>query len=494
MKKYLSYALGAFGHDALYQTLSMYFMIFVTSVLFTHGDKAQNAKMIGIVTTLMVVIRIGEIMFDPVIGGVVDNTKTKWGKFKPWILTGSLVASIGIILIFSDFGGLTYSNPLLYTVIFALTFLLLDIFYSFSDIAFWSMLPALSMEANERNKYGTVSRFGSTLGAQSVIIIITPLVLFFSRLMGGKPGQETGAGWLGYAVVIAILCVGGATLTVLNTNEAHSAIRENTKHTKLIDVFKVIAQNDQLLWIALSYFLFAFSYVVTNSLMMYYFRYRLGNIAAFTWVGVITCILGVISVSLYPVLQPKIGRKNIYLGGIGVMLLGYLVFVFAGDNLALVLTASGLLFLPYPLIFLSTLMHITDCVEYGQLKNGTRHESVTLSVRPLIDKLAGAFSNGVVGIVAVGAGMTGNAKPSDITSAGLLEFNSFMFYLPMILLCVSMFIFWKEVNITESAHAKILVKLQAKFGDQEHTAKSGAKNIDDKNVTDINGHITISNN
>ena len=491
MKKYLSYALGAFGHDALYQTLSMYFMIFVTSELFVHGDKAQNTKMIGIVTTLIVCIRIGEIMFDPVIGGVVDNTQTRFGKFKPWILSGSVVASIGLILIFSDYGGLTYSNPLLYLIIFGVTFLLLDIFYSFADVSFWSMLPALSMDAKERNTYGTVSRFGSTLGAQGVIIIITPLVLLFSRLTGGQPGKETATGWFGYAVVVGILCVGGAILTVMNTNESHNAIRNNTEHTKLIDVFKVIAKNDQLLWIALSYFLFAFSYVVTNSLLMYYFRYRLGNIAAFTWVGVITCILGVASVALYPVLQPRIGRKNIYIGGIAVMLLGYLVFVMAGTSLPLVLFASGLLFFPYPLIFLSTLMHITDCVEYGQLKSGTRNESVTLSVRPLIDKLAGAFSNGVVGIVAVGAGMTGAAKPSDITSSGLLEFNTFMFYLPMVLLIVAMVIFWRKVNITEQAHAKIIGELKQKLGDDGQLADELVN--DDVETNEVHHHALPNN-
>ena len=81
LKKYISYALGAFGHDAFYNTLSIYFMMFVTSQLFTN---AGDAKMVGFVTTLIVVIRVGEIAFDPIIGGVVDNTNTRWGKFKPW--------------------------------------------------------------------------------------------------------------------------------------------------------------------------------------------------------------------------------------------------------------------------------------------------------------------------------------------------------------------------------------------------------------------------
>lgn len=435
-------------------------MMFVTSQLFTNSS---DIKMVGFVTTLIVCIRVGEIMFDPVIGGVVDNTNTRWGKFKPWIMIGSIIAATGLILIFSDYWGLTTSNPILYLIIFGITFLIMDIFYSFSDIAFWSMLPALSMKNKERTMYGTFARFGSTLGAQGVIIIITPAIILFSKLFGAKNGQQTQAGWLGYACVVAVLCVGGALLTCLNTHEQHNKIRSNTKHTGVIEVFKVIARNDQLLWIALAYFLFAFSYVVTNSLIMYYFRYRLGDAGAYTWVGVITCILGVISVALFPTLEIKIKRKAIFVGGIGLMLIGYIVFVLAGTNLYLVLLAVALYFFPYPLIFLATLMAITDSVEYGQLLSGTRNESVTLSVRPLIDKLAGAASNGIVGIVAVMVGMTGNAKPSDISASGVQTFNSFMFYIPMVLLLISGAIFFVKVKLSEQKHTEIVKKLEKKL-------------------------------
>lgn len=83
VKQYTSYALGAFEHDAFYQTLSTYLMLFITSQLFDTADKAFNARMIGYVTVLMTGIRLVEIMFDPLIGGAVDNTETRWGKFKP---------------------------------------------------------------------------------------------------------------------------------------------------------------------------------------------------------------------------------------------------------------------------------------------------------------------------------------------------------------------------------------------------------------------------
>lgn len=112
-------------------------------------------------------------------------------------------------------------------------------------------------------------------------------------------------------------------------------------------------------------------------------------------------------------------------------------------------------------------MTITDSVEYGQLVNGVRNESVTLSVRPLIDKLAGAASNGIVGIVAVVAGMTGSTKPSEITAAGVSQFNMFMFYIPIVLLIIAALIFYAKVDLTEAKHAEIVAELRKRLKAQQ---------------------------
>ena len=133
---------------------------------------------------------------------------------------------------------------------------------------------------------------------------------------GTHGSEQTSAGWLGFAVVIGVVSFLGALATIIGTKEEKSAIRENTEKIRFRDVFKVIGKNDQLMWLSLSYFLFAFSYVITNSLLIYYFKYVMGRAAAFSTVGVITAILGVISVALFPTLVSLIHRRAIYLGGI----------------------------------------------------------------------------------------------------------------------------------------------------------------------------------
>ena len=97
----IAYACGNFGAGCLYNAMSTYFVTYVTSCLFVSYSKALAAQMIAVITGLIVVIRIAEIFIDPLLGNLVDNTTTKWGRFRPWQFIGGLVSSVLIVLIFS---------------------------------------------------------------------------------------------------------------------------------------------------------------------------------------------------------------------------------------------------------------------------------------------------------------------------------------------------------------------------------------------------------
>lgn len=159
------------------------------SSMFANTDKATAAKLIGIVTTLVVGIRLVEILFDPIIGGVIDNTRTKYGKFKPWLVVGGVMSSLLLIPLFTNFFGLPETNPVLFVILFGICFILLDSFYSFKDIAFWSMIPALSTETKERENLATFARFGSSLGANGTTLVVVPITIFFTYLMTGQKGE-----------------------------------------------------------------------------------------------------------------------------------------------------------------------------------------------------------------------------------------------------------------------------------------------------------------
>ncbi|CAH0415864.1 Lactose permease [Periweissella fabaria] len=469
MMQRMGYALGAFGHDTYYVALNTYFMIFVTSVMFAGSGK-NMATLIGLVTTLVVTVRLVEIIFDPLIGSVIDNTESRYGKFKPWLVGGGLVSGALLIVIFTNMFGLALKNETLFITLFTIGFIILDSFYSFKDIAFWSMIPALSTDTKEREKLGTFARFGSSLGANGTTMLVVPITTTITLWLTGK-NEQGAVGWFWFAVIVAVISAGTAIITALTTHENMSIIRQQTQKAQLRDIFKALAKNDQLLWLGLSYIAYAIANVATTGVLLLFYKFVLGRADLFVVVGVIATVTGLIAVPLFPVLTKIMSRRLIYLGGLVLNLVAYGLFMFAHSNLMLVQIATVCFYFPQQLIFLSALLTITDSVEYGQLKNGVRNEAVTLSIRPLLDKIAGALSNGIVGFIAVAAGMSGTATYHDITAANVGTFTVFAFALPAILMVFAGVIFAWKVRLFEAQHAQIVQQLELQLHQQQTTTE-----------------------
>ena len=454
----IAYACGTFGHDVFYAMLATYFMIFVTSNLFNSGNASHDQYMIGIVTTIILVLRIAELFVDPFIGNIIDKTKTRWGRFKPWVIVGAFVAAITLAFLFTDFGGLALTNPTLYLILFAIVYFIMDIFYSAKDVAIWSMIPALSFDSHEREITATVARIGSVFGANLVTVIVMPVVLYFSVNQNGGAGDPTG--WFAFACIGGGIATLGAIILGIGTKEQDSALRENKTDTSAKDVFKVLTQNDQLLWTAIAYLVYGIGINIVNNFNLYYFIYVIGDATKFSGLGVINTIIGLLAVAAFPVLTTKFSRRKLFFASIAIMTVALVIYALSGTNVYLALFGAGLFALPQPLVFLVVLMTITDSVEYGQLKLGHRDEAICLCVRPLVDKFAGAVSSGIIGLVAIWVGMTGGASAADITQENLFHFQLVMFAAPIVLMIIASFIYRAKVTLTEAEHAKIVAKLE----------------------------------
>ena len=461
MKSRLSYAAGAFGNDVFYATLSTYFIMFVTTHLFNTGDPKQNSHYVLLITNIISILRILEVFIDPLIGNMIDNTNTKYGKFKPWVVGGGIISSITLLLLFTDLGGLNKTNPFLYLVLFGIIYLVMDVFYSIKDIGFWSMIPALSLDSHEREKMATFARIGSTIGANIVGVAIMPIVLFFS--MTNNSGSGDKSGWFWFAFIVALIGVITSIAVGIGTREVESKLRDNNEKTSLKQVFKVLGKNDQLMWLSLGYWFYGLGINTLNALQLYYFTFILGDSGKYSILYGLNTVVGLVSVSLFPSLAGKFNRKRLFYGCIAVMLGGIGIFSIAGTSLPMILTAAELFFIPQPLVFLVILMIISDSVEYGQWKTGHRDESLTLSVRPLIDKLGGAMSNWLVSTFAVAAGMTTGASASTITTHQQFIFKLGMFAFPAATMLIGAFIVARKITLTEARHAKIVEELEHRF-------------------------------
>ena len=463
----IAYAFGNLGQAAFYNAMSTYFIVYVTSCLFSGVDKALAAKLIGVITSLVVIIRIAEIFVDPLLGNLVDNTTTKWGRFRPWQFIGGLISSVLIMLIFSGMFGLVNVNTTLFIVLFVITFIVLDVFYSLRDISYWGMIPALSSDSHERSTYTALGTFTGSIGYNGITVIVIPIVSYFTWTFTGAKGQGQ-AGWTSFGFIVALLGLITAWTVAFGTRESTNALRAKAqKNGNPFEAFKALFQNDQLLWVALSYLLYAIANVTTTGVLLFLFKFVLDNQAAFSATGVIAMIAGLVMSPLYPILNRYIPRRYLYIGGMVSMIVAYVMLALFSSNIVLVFIALVLFYVPGTLIMMTVILSLTDSIEYGQLKNGKRNEAVTLSIRPMLDKIGGALSNGIVGFIALAAGMTGDATAADMTPTNIHVFKICAFYAPLILIVLSLVVFVSKVKITEKMHAQIVDELEAKLASGE---------------------------
>lgn len=462
----LSFCFGNLGHSAFYGVMSTYFIIFVTSDMFTGVNKATSTKLISLITGLIVGVRILELLIDPMLGNIIDNTKSKWGKFKPWIIWGNIVSAILLVILFTGIFGIFKLNATLFAILFVIIFITFDVFYSLSDISYWGMVPALSEDSKERGVYTSLGAFAGTIGWNGLTIVVVPITTYFTFLATGKHEQGS-QGWLAFAIIFSLLALLSAIVVALGTKENDNSIRQAAQDkTTLRQVFSAIFHNDQILWPSLAYLLYSLAYVMTNGVLYYLYKYVLGKPGQFWIVGVIATIIGFCTSPLFPILNKYIPRKVLFCAGQVSMFFAYLIFLFLRNNIFML--DVGLVLFNINFAQLVTVLTLTDAIEYGQLKNGQRNEAVVLAVRPMIDKLTGAISNGLVGYIAVAANMTGSATAASMTAKDIHTFDGLAFYIPLALAICSILVMLFKVTLTEKKHDEVVKELEEQIAAKEN--------------------------
>jgi len=444
-RNYFTFGLGTLGRDMVYSLISMFLIVYLTEVL------TLSTSTFAWVTGIIVFARVFDAINDPIMGSIVDNTQSKFGKFKPWITIGAIASGILTILLFTDFG----LNGAPFVIIFSLLYLSWGIAWTANDISYWSMLPSLTIDQKQREKMGAFARICANIGLFGVVVGIVPI----TEALEAATGSMKTAYFLFVLIAVVIMMLGQA-VTIFGVREPKDVFVKR-QSTPLRELFGVIYKNDQLLVLAISMTVFMIGYVTTTTFGLYYFIY------AFQDEGMYTIFAGVLGVSqlsalaLFPVFSNKFSRAQLYKFGTILVLLGYVIFFFAPMNMLVIGPAGMLLFVGQAFIQLLMLMFLADSIEYGQWKLGRRNESITFSIQPFINKMGGAIATGIVAIVLIISGIKeADGNVDLVTAEGILILKSAMLLLPLLLIVISYVIYKWKYKIDEPFFEKIILDLQ----------------------------------
>lgn len=443
------FGIGTIGRDASYTLITLYLMFYLTDVL------QVSATVIAAVTVILVGARIFDAVNDPFMGVIVDNTRSRWGKFKPWILTGAIGSTILMVLLFTDFH---LPDPA-FIALFAVLYLGWGITFTMNDIGYWSMLPALSQDQRGRERIGSFARICANLGAFGMVVAIVPV----SQALAETTGSLQRAYFLIAAgVALIMIAFQGLMLVLVREDRQVARVQEPTRFRELVTL---IFRNDQLLPATISLLLFATAAAITTGMGLYYFKYIFGDEGMYT---VFALVLGVAQISTliaYPAIAARMRRATLFTAAVAVAAAGYALFVVApAGSVALIVIGGLLVFAAQAAMQVLMLMFITDSVEYGQWKFGRRNDSVTLSLQPFINKMSGALSAGVIGWTVIASGMHTAHGAADMTSGGQLIIKGAMFLLPLALTIGSYLVYRRWYHLDEERYANILADLHDRTG------------------------------
>lgn len=440
------FGLGTIGRDMFYTLESMFLMTYLTEV------RQLSDAMLAAVGGLLTVLRILDAFNDPITGILIDNTRTRWGKFKPWILSGSLVACVCLLLMFAPLS----TTGTAYVILFGIAYVLWDISYGVDDIAYWSLLPALSTDQGQREKMGAFARICANIGMYIIVVGILPIT--------GMIGEAVGSmqkGWFILTIAVCVMMLATQCITLIGVKEDRSHYKDEER-TTLRDFVHVIFGNDQLLWTTISMILFMIGYCTTTSFGTYFFIYAYGDEGMYSVFAGVLGVSQLVALVLFPKFAAKFSRKKLYSIATVLVVIGYVVFFFSPMHMLPIGIAGVLLFIGQAFIQTLMLMFLADTIEYGQWKMGRRNESITFSVQPLINKLGSAIATGVVTVTLIISGINQAADTSQVTAQGLLIMKMAMMIFPLIAIVVGYIIYLNKYKIDAALYQHIIGELTAR--------------------------------
>ncbi len=383
-----SYGLGAVGKDMVYMLSASYVLYYFQDIL------GVSAAAMGVI---LMVARVFDAFNDPIMGAIVAKTKTKWGKFRPWLLVGTITNAVVLYLMFSAPPAFTGTGLVAYA---AVTYILWGVTYTMMDIPYWSMIPAFTEGGKEREGLTTLARSCAGVGSAIITIITVMTVSALGQIFGG-PGisdrEVERVGFSYFSIIIAVLFILFTAICCTFVKEKSTV---DMKTASVGEMFKALIQNDQAMAVVVAIVIVNCSIYITSNLVIYFFKYDFGGAG---WRGDYTLfstfgggIQILAMMFLFPILRKFFTTIKIYFISMGMAIAGYVSLLIlastAMNNVVLLFIPAFFIFGANGMLAVITTVFLANTVDYGELKNNRRDESVIFSMQTFVVKLASGVS------------------------------------------------------------------------------------------------------
>ena len=440
LKQKTAFGIGAVGKDMVYALSASYVMYYYQDVL------GLSASFVGLV---LMAARFFDAFNDPFMGVLVAKTRTRWGRFRPWIFSGTLLNALVLYALFAA----PVLDEAALMVYFSVMYILGGLTYTMMDIPYWSMIPAVTCA-----------------GVGSALIAMFPMLLV--GILGGD-SERAGFRWV--ALIVAVIFAVTELVCCISMKETTPS---EMKTATVKEMFSALFRNDQAMVVVGSIVLINSALYLTSNFIIYFFKYDLGGAGwkatytLFSTVGGAAQILGMMV--LYPLLRKKFSSTQVFHLSLVLALCGYgtlLVFCLTGlsHSLALLCIPGVVVFACNGMLTVLTTLFLSNSVDYGQLKTGRREESVIFSMQTFVVKAASGVAVFLTGIGLDLIGLVGNTEetgPVAVQSAGtLLGLRLMMTVLPMLVLAGALVLFRRKFVLTDARAAEISAQLH---GEETH--------------------------
>ena len=463
LKEKVSYGLGAVGKDMVYMLSASYILYYYQDVL------GVSAIAMGVI---LLVARIFDAFNDPIMGIVVAKTRTRWGKFRPWLMIGTVTNAIILFVMFAAPPALDAGGLVAYA---AITYILWGVTYTMMDIPYWSMIPAFTSGGKEREGLSTLAR--SCAGAGSAIVTVVTMMAV--HWLGGADERS---GFMWFSLIIAILFIVFISITCINVKEKSTVDMEAATVKQM---FSALLSNDQAMTAVIAIVLINCSIYLTSNLVIYFFKYDFGGTGwyeSYTYFNIFGGGIQILSMMIfYPVLRKFVSNVKIFYICIIGAVIGYACLL--GITFT-TMKSVFVLFVPAFFIFAAngvlavlTTVFLANSVDYGELKNNRRDESVIFSMQTFVVKLASGISAFIASLclsinnLKTDEQITEDMKNIDFSlqtdPSSRLGLRMTMTILPVIGLFIAIFYFKKKFILDEKKMEEITHELKRDVPNQQ---------------------------